>query len=102
MTDAVRHLDAGIRRHDILSLRLKASDFNHARKSWTRCSVIFAKEEIQGLFPQTKLDVLRHALIPALSHFRRRGGNTLPIYFDDGEFAARLDSASTRGYSAMS
>ncbi len=40
MTDAVRHLDAGLSRHDELSLRLKpamsivegARDFNHPRE----------------------------------------------------------------------
>jgi hypothetical protein len=31
MTDAVRHLDAGVRRHDELSLRLKARDFNNPK-----------------------------------------------------------------------
>jgi len=28
MTDAVRHLGTGVHRHDELSLRLKAGDFN--------------------------------------------------------------------------
>ena len=32
MTDAVRHLDAGLSLHDELSLRLKAKDFNHPRE----------------------------------------------------------------------
>jgi hypothetical protein len=32
MTDAVRHLDAGVRRHDETSLRLKARDFNHPER----------------------------------------------------------------------
>jgi len=40
MTDAVRHLGAGVRRHDELSLRLKARDFNIPKRDIKLLSVI--------------------------------------------------------------
>jgi len=40
MTDAVRHLGAGVRRHDELSLPLKARDFNIPERDIKLLSVI--------------------------------------------------------------